>query len=81
MVTAEGRPGERVSDGGSGGEGGDGGVARGGQRGQRVLGGDRDEGHAHDGVGPGGEHVQAAVTDQGAAGAVGGGVGDLVRER
>jgi hypothetical protein len=42
---------------------------------QRVLGRDGAEGHAHDGVGAGGEHVHAAVLDERAVGAA-----DVVRE-
>ena len=43
--------------------------------GQRVFWGHRTKGHAHDGVGPGGEHVHAAVADQGTVGSA-----DVVRE-
>jgi hypothetical protein len=40
------------------------GIALRGLRGQRMLGRHGAEGHAHDGVGARGEHVQAAVADQ-----------------
>ena len=47
-----------------------------GMRGQRVLGGHRAEGHAHDGVGAGGEDIHPAVADRLAVLA-----SDVVRER
>jgi hypothetical protein len=50
-------------------------VAARGVRGQRVLGRHGAEGHAHDGVGAGGEHVHLAVADQRAVVAP-----DVVRE-
>ncbi len=56
-------------------EDGEFGIARRGVRGQRVLGRYGAEGHAHDGVRPGGEHIQAAVLNQRARV-----VGNAVRE-
>ena len=43
-------------------------IGGGGHGGERMLGRDGDEGHAHDRVGAGGEDVQAAVADQLAVG-------------